>query len=121
MNWTIACNGNEKLLADWGLTRVKRKLVSQGLDELSFTAEGAPADSAPLFPFRSTITLWRNRTASGGVFSGGQTWFQGLIIQTPRAGSPNSESLQYKAAGPWWYLDNLVSQQAYENIFLGFA
>jgi hypothetical protein len=121
MNWTIAYNGTEKLLADWGLARVTRTLVSQGLDELAFAAEGSAADAAPLFPFRSTITLWRNRTAGGGSFTGGQQWFAGLITQTPRAGSPQSESMQYKAVGPWWYLENRVFQQAYENIFLGFA
>jgi hypothetical protein len=122
MNWTISCGGTEKLLADWGLTRVTRKLVSQGMDELTFKADGTLADAAPLFPFRSTIVLWRNRAQNGdGSFSGGTSWFQGLIIQVPRAGAPDAESMMYKAAGPWWYLDNLVFQQPYEHIFLGFA
>jgi hypothetical protein len=121
MNWTIAYNGTEKLLADWGIAHVTRTLVSQGVDELAFSAEGSAADAAPLFPFRSTITLWRDRASGSSSFSGGQQWFSGLIIQTPRAGSPESESMRYKAAGPWWYLENRVFQQAYQNIFLGFA
>ena len=109
MNWTITSNGTEKLLADWGLTRVTRKLVSQGRDELTFHADGASADGAPLFPNKSTLVLSRNRSqASDGTFSGGTTWFQGLVIQVPRAGAPDAESMAYRVAGPWWYLDNLT-------------
>jgi len=122
MNWTITSNGTEKLLADWGLARVTRKLVSQGMDELTFHADGALADGAPLFPNKSTLQLARNRAqASDGTFSGGATWFQGLVIQVPRAGAPDAESMAYRVAGPWWYLDNLTFQQAYQNIFLGYA
>lgn len=122
MNWTIAYNGTEKLLADWGLARLTRKLVSQGMDELTFQADGTAADAAPLFPHGATLTLWRDRaTDSGGNFLGGTTWFQGLVVQVPRAGAPDSESVAYKAAGPWWYLENLTFQQAYQNIFLGYA
>jgi hypothetical protein len=122
MNWTILYNGTEKLLADWGLTRVQRRLVSQGVDELTFTAEGTPTDAAPVFANYSTITLYRNRLqATDGTFSGGTIWFVGLITQYPRAGSPEAESMAYKAVGPWWYLDNYVFQQPYQNIFLGYA
>ena len=122
MNWTIICNGTEKLLGDWGLAHLTRKLASQGIDELTFEAEGMDADSAPLFPNHSTLVLWRDRTANGaGSFSGGTIWFQGLVTQVPRAGSPGAEATMYKVVGPWWYLENLVFQQAYENIFLGFA
>jgi hypothetical protein len=122
MNWTITSNGTEKLLADWGVIRVTRKLVSQGVDELSFHADGVPADAAPLFPNKSTLMLSRNRMqASDGTFSGGTTWFQGLVIQTPRAGAADAEGMAYRVAGPWWYLDNLTFQQAYQNIFLGYA
>ena len=122
MNWTIVCNGTETLLADWGLTRVTRRIVSQGVDELTFSADGTSADAAPLFPNHATVVLWRDRTANGdGTFSGGTTWFQGLVVQVPRAGGPGDESMMYKAVGPWWYLENRVFQQPYENIFLGFA
>jgi hypothetical protein len=122
MNWTIAYNGDEKTLADWGLARLTRKLVSQGVDELMFQATGAATDGAPLFPHGATVTLWRNRMIDrAGNCSGGMTWFQGLVIQVPRAGAPDGESMAYRVAGPWWYLDNLTFQQAYQNIFLGYA
>jgi hypothetical protein len=121
MIWTIAYNGIEKTLADWGLVNVTRTLVSQGRDTLSFTAEGAAADGPPLFPFQAALTLWRNRTQNtDGSFSGGQTWFRGIVLQMPRHGAPDSEAMQYKIAGPWWYLDNLVFQQPF-NAFNGYT
>lgn len=122
MNWTIVYNGTEKLVGDWKLVRITRKLVSQGLDILSFKADGALADSAPLFPYLSQITLWRDRLQAGdGSFSGGVVWFQGLVIQTPRAGTPHAENLLYKVAGPWWYVENLAFHNSYQNIFLGYS
>ncbi len=122
MNWTIAYNGAEKTIANSGITRLQRTLVSLGVDELAFEADGTLADAAPLFPHGATLTLWRNRAIdSAGNCSDGTTWFQGLVIQVPRAGAPDAESMAYRVAGPWWYLDNLTFQQAYQNIFLGYA
>jgi hypothetical protein len=118
MNWTIACNGIEKLVADWGFSRLKRKLVSQGQDELTFIADGAAADGpSPFTPFSSVITLWRDRQiTSSGTWTGGTIWFAGLIIQVPRRGAPDAESNSFKAAGPWWYLDTRVFEKTF-NIF----
>jgi hypothetical protein len=66
--------------------------------------------------------VWRDRTLAGdGAFTGGETWFQGIVIQVPRVGAPDAESMAYRIAGPWWYLENLTFQQAYQNIFLGYA
>ncbi len=122
MNWTISFNGTEKTLADWGLANPARRLVSQGQDELTFRANGALADSTPVFPFQSLITLYRDRTInSDGSFTAGTAWFSGIVLQTPRRGSPKEEALDYKVAGPWWYLDNYTFQQAYRNVFLGYS
>jgi hypothetical protein len=123
MLWTLSCNGTEQTLATWGLNTVRRKIVSQGLDELTFRADGTSADAAPLFTaFGPTVTLYRNRTQnSDGSFSGGTPWFSGIVTQIPRAGAPDAESMQYKVAGPWWYLDNMVFMQPYQNVFLGLS
>lgn len=121
MIWTIAYNGVEKTLANWGLRDVSRKLVSQGQDTLTFKADGAACDGAPLFPYQASIILYRNRTQnSDGSFSGGTPWFTGIVIQIPRAGSPTAESMQYTVAGPWWYLEHLVFQQPF-NAFTGWT
>ena len=114
MIWTLEYNGTEKTLADWGLAHFTRSLRSQGLDTLTFTADGAAADAAPLFPFQATVTLHRDRTQnSDGSFSGGTPWFRGPVVQIPRAGSPQAEAMQYQVAGPWWYLEHLVFQQPF--------
>lgn len=118
MNWTIACNGTEKLVADWGFTGLQRKLVSQAQDELSFTADGAATDGPPAFnAFADSITLWRDRQLDeAGHWTGGTIWFTGLVIQVPRRGAPDAEANSYKAAGPWWYLDTRVFEKTF-NIF----
>lgn len=123
MNWTISYDGTEQLLGDWGISNVRRKLVSQSRDELTFATDGLAADSAPLFtPYDPWLTLWRDRTLNtDGTFSGGTTWFQGIVTQVPRVGAPNAESMMYKVVGPWWYLEHMVFQQPYQNIFLGYA
>jgi len=114
MIWTIEYNGGEKTLADWGLVNVTRTLLSQGLDTLTFTAAGAAADATGLFPFQAALTLHRNRAQNpDGSFSGGTPWFRGIVVQIPRHGAPESESMRYKVAGPWWYLENLVFQQPF--------
>ncbi len=121
--WTLSYNNTEKSLADWGVSNVIRRLVSQGLDDLSFKTDGLAADSSPLFAaFGKNVTLSRNRTLNpDGSFSGGAPWFSGIVTQVPRVGASDSEQLAYRVAGPWWYLENLVFQQPYQNVFLGFA
>lgn len=114
MLWTITYSGTEKTLADWGLTQAVRSLASQDDDTLSFVADGAPVDGAPLFPIKSTLILKRNRTQdSGGVWSGGAIWFQGLVTQIPRRGDPSAESNSYKVSGPWWYLRTRVFEKVF--------
>jgi hypothetical protein len=122
MNWTIQSSGAEKLIADWGFSRLKRKLVSQGVDEFSFSADGANADSPALFtPFESIVTVWRDRAQnSDGTFSGGVIWFVGLVTQIPRAGSPENEGNAYKLVGPAWYLQARVFEKTF-NVFTGFT
>lgn len=120
MIWTIAYNGVEKTLADWGLTDVVRRLISQGIDELSFKADGQPMDDEPIFEeFADTLVLYRDRQVDvSGNFSGGTPWFSGIVTKVPRAGDPEAEKMTYKVAGPWWYLDNLVFLQPWQQILL---
>ncbi len=121
MIWTLKYNGTEKTLAAWGLIQVQRTLLSQGVDELSFVADGQPADAAPLFPFESTVVLQRDRTQNtDGSFSGGSVWFSGLVTQIPRSGAPDAERNAYKVSGPWWYLDRRVFEKTF-NVFNGYA
>jgi len=122
MSWTLRYNGMEKSLADWGLNNPVRTLVSQGRDLLTFCADGALADSAPVFPFHADVTLYRDRSQNAdGTYWGGIGWFSGKVIAVPSRGTPGAESLSYKIAGPWWYLENYTFLQAYRNVFLGYS
>ncbi len=88
-------------LASLGLSRPRRKLVSQGVSTLRLRAPGRPADAAYLFPHGTTVTLYRNATP----------WFYGLVTRTPSMGSGKAESQDYEVSDPWWYLENLVYMQ----------
>jgi hypothetical protein len=103
--WTLTdANGMTKALADWGLRALTRELINQGTDVVTFCADG-PSDAAPLFAFGSTVKLFRN----------GTPWFYGRVVQVPGRASAKAEEQVYRLAGPWWYLENLVFQQAWET------
>jgi hypothetical protein len=103
--WTLKdANGVTKALADWGLRALTRELINQGTDLVTFCAD-APSDGAPLFGFGSTVELFRN----------GTPWFYGRVVQAPGRASAKAEEQVYRLAGPWWYLENMVFQQAWET------
>jgi hypothetical protein len=115
MNWTLDLDGDERTFAEWGFSQLQRKRVSQGTDEVTFVADARNVDAADLFtPFSDTLIIRRDRIRdSGSLWSGGTKWFEGIVIQIPRRGSPNEENNSYVLAGPWWYLDNLVFEKTF--------
>jgi len=108
--WHLTYNGGTKSFADWGLSNLRRSRVSQAQDTVSFTAPGR-YDADELFPFGSVITI-SYQAVVGGV---AVLWFYGRVIQVPRSGSGAEENMDYVLAGPWWYLDNLVYQQGWQQ------
>jgi hypothetical protein len=105
MTWTLTdANGVSQSLADWGLCAVTRELINQGTDLLTFRAAGTPCDADPIFAIGSTVQLFR----------AGTPWFYGRVVQVPGRASAKAEDQLYRLAGPWWYLENLVFQQAWE-------
>ena len=104
--WTIVdANGVEKSVADWGLCDVVRERINQLPDVVTFRAEGTPSDADPIFAFGSTVRLFRN----------GSPWFYGRVVQVPGRAAAKIEEQLYRLAGPWWYLENLVFQQAWQT------
>lgn len=102
MTWTLtSAAGETKTFAAWGFANLRRSLVSQAIDTVTFDAPGAAHDSVAALPIDSVVTIQRD----------GVQWFYGLVVQVPRSGAPAAESLTYKIAGPWWWLENLVFQQ----------
>lgn len=104
--WTLRdANGVEKAMADWGLRDLSRELVNQAPDMVTFRADGTASDADPIFAHGSTVKLFRN----------GTPWFYGRIVQAPGRASVKAEEQLYRAAGPWWYLENLVFQQVWQT------
>ncbi len=104
--WTLAdANGVERTVAEWGLRDLTRERINQAADVVTFRADVRPSDADPLFAYGSTVRLFRN----------GMPWFYGRVVQVPGRASAKAEDQLYRLAGPWWYLENLVFQQAWET------
>jgi hypothetical protein len=103
--WTLTdANGTSQALEDWGLRGLTRERINQRTDLVTLIADGRASDADPLFAFGSTVQLFRN----------GTPWFYGRVVQAPGRASAQGEGQIYRLAGPWWYLENLVFQQAWE-------
>jgi hypothetical protein len=104
--WTIVdTNGIEKSVSDWGLSAVTRERVNQAPDLVTFRAAATLSDADPIFAHGSTIQLKR----------AGVPWFYGRVISVPGRAAAKIEEQLYVVAGPWWYLENLVFQQAWQT------
>ena len=106
MAWTILdAHGTEKSVSDWGLSAVTRERVNQAPDLVTFRAAATLSDGDPIFAHGSTIKLKR----------AGVPWFYGRVISVPGRAAAKIEEQLYVVAGPWWYLENLVFQQAWQT------
>ncbi|MCE0484362.1 MAG: hypothetical protein LV479_09015 [Methylacidiphilales bacterium] len=104
--WTIRdATGVEKTAAEWGLCGLTRERINQRPDLVTFRAENGASDADPIFAHGSTILIFRN----------GTPWFYGRVIEVPGRASAKAEEQLYRVAGPWWYLENLVFQQAWQT------
>ena len=106
MSWTLRYKGTEKPFADWGLGGLKRVRLSQGCDTVSFTDLECSVDAQARFTPEETVLIRKD----------GICWFSGRITKTPSFGAKGLETQRYECAGPWWYLENLVFQQAWSQI-----
>lgn len=123
--WTLSIleSGEEVLeqtFAAWGFSKLKRKRRSLIKDVATFEGDGALYDSQAKIKYRQVCIIRQGRvvdpTAPLG-FSGGQSWFYGLMTNLSRNGTSKSESLSYELSGPGWYFENLV----FEKKFVQFA
>lgn len=109
--WTIVYNGLEKSFKDWGIGKMSRRDQSQAADEVSFIADGTAFDSTAIFPYGVWLSIYRDRTGSGTAYSGGNRWFYGMVVKTPRSGTAQAETLTYELVGPWYCLENRDFEQ----------
>jgi len=97
-------HGTERSVEEWGLRDLVRERINQAADVVTFRADGRASDADPLFAHGSTVKLFRN----------GMPWFYGRVVRVPGRATAQAEDQLYRLAGPWWYLENLVFQQAWE-------
>ncbi len=113
MAWTLEhIEGAEtRDVDDWGLSNLRRDLVSQGADSLTFVETGGAFDTAPLFAFDDTVVLRRDATIE----------FRGRIASARRVALPEGEAREYVVAGPWSWLEQITYQQVWHraNISVG--
>lgn len=106
MNWTLKYKDKEMPLHLWGISNLKRHRINQGIDKVSFTHNGAPLEHKPIFDPETPIQIFKDRTP----------WFYGIITKIPGYATAFKEDHKYEVAGPWWYLENLVYQQSWNEI-----
>jgi hypothetical protein len=102
--WTIKYNGEQKTLAEWGINNVKRKLVNQGIDTLTFNETTATMLSDPLFPAGVIVELFRGEVR----------WFYGRAEAAKRISGARSTGYAYTVSGPWWFLERMGFRQKWK-------
>lgn len=98
--WYFEYDGLKRPLADWGITIADLTEVNQAAGEFNFATENEDPDAAPRFEFQKVITLWRDS----------ERWFTGPIVGIEYSESELQQH-RYRAASPWWYLENIIYQQ----------
>jgi hypothetical protein len=116
VEWTIeVVGGNQQTVDAWGLAEPVLSFLNQAPDTLAVSAAGRDVDAAHVFAYGSTIKLHRKvyTDAEVPVLVEDQVYFVGRVIELPDGGDAAGENQRVVAAGPWWYLDNLVFQQTW--------
>jgi hypothetical protein len=105
MAWTLEYNGTTKPIASFGISSIRRVRKNLLTDKVMLHVQGNALSSLPTFEANAPIK----------IFDDGDKWFDGIVTQTPLHCSSNSEAYQYELSGVWWYLENLIYQQAWKE------
>lgn len=93
--WTLRrANGQERSLADWGISDATLRLINLGLDTLEL--KFGRTDMLASLPFDpdETLVLLRDGTIC----------FRGRITGEKRGAYGSTEGITLVLSGPWWYL-----------------
>jgi hypothetical protein len=105
MAWTLEYNGSTGTFASFGVSNVTRIRKNLLTDRVTFHVRGDSLLSPPTFAANSTVK----------IFNGESKWFEGIVTQTPLHCSAEEEGYAYEVAGMWWYLENIIYQQAWKE------
>jgi len=106
VQWKIGKSGETPLgtFAELGLSALRINFISQAQSKATFVS---PGSVTPLFAYGDDLVIYREDA------DGLQGVFMGRVIAPRPAYSGQSEDMLYELADPWWWLDNIVYQQAW--------
>ena len=106
-NWTLQGGAHvpvATLASALGIPDIAFAFKSRVPDRATFTLPVPAADADPLFAFGDTVK----------ILQGAAQVFVGTLQSAPEAVmTGTSESQRFTLLGPWWYLENIVFQQAW--------
>jgi len=96
MNWSIQLGDVTKAVADWGITGLVFRTISQRPDEAVFTVPVARMDDDPIFAEGSLLKFYR----------GDSLWFAGHVRPVSCSHRGGVEAQIYQVISPWFWLEN---------------
>ena len=105
MAWTLSYNGVVADIADYNITNVRRIRKNLLTDKVTFDIPKKSLLEPSTFEQNSIITIFHNNIK----------WFEGIVTQIPLYCSHDQETDKYELSGAWWYLENLIYQQAWKQ------
>jgi hypothetical protein len=100
MAWELQYKGQKQTLEIWGLSALKRRLQSEGQDEVTFYQPLRTTKEAARFDEGEDIR----------IFKDGKQWFRGVNLRPRRSVTARIKGIYFTVAGPWNYLTRLEMQ-----------
>ena len=130
----LATDGNRRSVEDWGATIASRRLASLAADVVSIAVPSDPVDEvetgtglvtiasedvvetiATADPILGDTEQWEYGDTLI-VYRNNVRWFEGVVTKRPRQGTAQEESRTFEISGPWWFLENTVYQQGWQEL-----
>ena len=105
MAWEIEYNNDRKTFDAISIVNAKRKLINQCADTVILQVACKDITQHEKFEIFSPVKIYHDD----------KLWFTGIVTQTPIYSSAQTEYIEYKISGPWWYLENLIYQQIWKE------
>ncbi|MDR1414070.1 MAG: hypothetical protein LBI56_04010 [Puniceicoccales bacterium] len=105
MSWTLEYGELLAPVSHFGISNIRRTRRNLLTDRVTFSVAGNSLLATPTFAANSSLKIFRD----------GSKWFDGIVTQIPLHCSPKYEFYEYEISGVWWYLENIVYQQAWKE------
>ena len=105
MTWKMMFNQQSFSFEELGITHLRRRRQNLLTDKVTFSIAGDGITADTLLLPNTSVTILKGTTS----------WFQGVVTQLPMVTSAKEAYLNYELSGPWWYLENIIYQQAWQE------